>query len=138
MKESPAGIGTATRVIGCAAAELRRASAHVAAAARTAPASAPMIAQETRSRRRREATTGAATPACEPACAIHESSLLMSCALCQRSSGSLARHVRTTRSRAGGVIGATVAMGGGSDPMIEEINDAWLVPAKAFRPVAIS
>jgi hypothetical protein len=46
--------------------------------------------------------------------------------------------VRTTRSNAGGVIGATVEIGAGSLPMIDEINDAWLPPENAFRPVAIS
>ena len=37
-----------------------------------------------------------------------------SCAVWKRSSGSLARHVRTTRFRAGGVIGATAEIGAGS------------------------
>ena len=44
----------------------------------------------------------------------------------------------TTRSIAGGVIGWTVEIGSGSFVMIEEISEAWLTPAKAFFPVAIS
>ena len=55
-------------------------------------------------------------PASPPA--IHLSSLLKSPALCQRSSGSLARQVRTTRSSAGGVMGWTVEIGAGSSFMI--------------------
>src|SRR5580765_1894499 len=98
----------------------------------------PTAAQTARSRLLREITTGAATPACDPACAIQVSSLLMSWALCHRSSGSLARQVFTTRSRAGGVIGATAESEGGSEDMIEEISEAWLAPANAFFPVAIS
>ena len=62
----------------------------------------------------------------------------MSCAVCQRSSGSFARHVRTTRSKAGGAVGATAEAGAGSEAMIEEMSDAWLRPANAFLPVAIS
>ncbi len=63
---------------------------------------------------------------------------MTSCAVCQRSSGSLARHVLTTRSSAGGVIGAAVEIGGGSAERIDAISDAWLFPEKAFCPVAIS
>ena len=81
---------------------------------------------------------GAAIPACEPPSAIQRNSRLVSAALCQRSSGSFARQVFTTRSRAGGDIGWTVEIGAGSSFMIEEISDAWLVPEKAFLPVAIS
>lgn len=62
----------------------------------------------------------------------------MSCAVWKRSSGSFARQVRTTRSNAGGVIGWIVETGVGSSFMMFEINDAWLVPENAFRPVAIS
>ena len=70
--------------------------------------------------------------------AIHCSSRLMSAALCQRSSASLARQVLTTRSSVGGVIGWIEEIGAGSADMIAEINDAWLAPEKAFLPVAIS
>src|SRR5689334_2302268 len=91
-----------------------------------------------RSRLLRRETTVAGAPACEPASAIQESSLLTSCALCQRSSGSLARQVFTTRSRAGGVIGTTVEIGGGSRSRIAAIVLARLDPENAFRPEAIS
>src|SRR5690242_15805059 len=128
----------ATRVIGVGAAGRGRKTAQVTSAAAIAPARAPATPHLTRSLRRRETATGAATPAWEPACAIQASSLLMSWALCQRSSGSLARQVFTTRSRAGGVIGCTMDRAGGSEDMIEEINEAWLAPEKAFFPVAIS
>jgi hypothetical protein len=50
----------------------------------------------------------------------------------------LARHVLTTRSKAGGVMGAAAEIGGGSAERIDAIKDAWLLPAKAFCPVAIS
>ena len=74
----------------------------------------------------------------EPPSAIHWSWSLASCAVWKRSSGSLARHVRTTRSSAGGVIGWSAEIGAGSSFMIEEMSEAWLVPVKAFRPVTIS
>jgi hypothetical protein len=82
--------------------------------------------------------SGAEIPAAGPPSWIHFSCTAMSCAVCQRSSGSFARHVRTTRSNAGGVIGVTVDTAGGSDPMIEEMREAWLLPENAFFPVAIS
>src|SRR5262244_2208202 len=128
----------AARVTGREAAGRKRRSVQVPAAARTAPARSPTAAQAARSRLFRETTMGAATPACEPAWAIQASSLLMSWALCQRSSGSLARQVRTIRSRAGGVIGASVDSGAGSADIIEEMSEAWLAPEKAFFPVTIS
>ena len=78
------------------------------------------------------------SPICEPPSAIHLSSLPRSAAFCQRSSGSFARHRRTTRSSAGGVIGATAEMGAGSSFMIDEISDACVAPENAFLPVAIS
>ena len=62
----------------------------------------------------------------------------MSWAVWNRSSGSFARHVFTTRSSAGGVIGAIVETGAGSSLRIAEIRAAWLFPSNAFRPVAIS
>src|SRR5437870_11337605 len=86
----------------------------------------------------RPAMIGAGTPAADPTSAIHWSWSLASWAVWKRSSGSLARQVRTTRSSAGGVIGWSVAIGAGSSFMIDEIKDAWLDPEKAFRPVAIS
>src|SRR5207247_2882708 len=76
----------------------------------------------------RLATTGAGTPACEPPSATHFSSSITSWAVCQRSSGSLARQVLTTRSRAGGTIGWIEEIGGGCVPMIAAIHVAWLGP----------
>ena len=61
-----------------------------------------------------------------------------SCAVWSRSSGSLARQPRTTRSSPGGLIGDTCEIGAGSVAMIDEINEAWLFPENALRPVAIS
>ena len=79
----------------------------------------------------RGTTRVAGTPASEPS-AIACSWSLTSCADCQRSSGSLARQVLTTRSSAGGVIGWTTEIGCGSDVMIAEIRDAWLVPRECL------
>jgi hypothetical protein len=50
----------------------------------------------------------------------------------------LARHVRTSRSSAGGLIGCEAEGGGGSVVRIAEISDAWLAPLNALRPVTIS
>jgi hypothetical protein len=50
----------------------------------------------------------------------------------------LARHVFTTRSNAGGVIGAIEEIGAGSRSRIAAIIEARLFPGKAFRPEAIS
>ena len=81
---------------------------------------------------------GRRQPACEPPSAIHWSCSLTSCAVWNRSSGSFARHVFTTRSSAGGAIGAIAEIGAGSSLRIAEISEAWLFPVNAFRPVAIS
>src|SRR5687768_4924654 len=51
------------------------------------------------------AAPGAGSPTAEPPSTIHWSWSLTSCAVWNRSSGSLARQVLTTRSNAGGVIG---------------------------------
>ena len=111
-----------------------------AIASQAATAAARMAAVQaslSRKRRRDETTAGAARPAADPS-EIQRSSLPTSPADCHRSSGSFARHVLTTRSSAGGVIGCSVEIGGGSELMIDEISDAWLVPSNAFLPVAIS
>ena len=55
---------------------------------------------------------------------IQPSSRRASAALCQRSSGSFARHVLTKRSRAGGDAGSTAEIGAGFSFMIAEINEA--------------
>ena len=103
----------------------------------TANAATP-TAQAIRSRLRPRNRTGAGAPACDPASPIQRSSAATSWALCHRSSGSLARQVRTTRSSAGGAKGARAESGGGSDPMMAEIRLAWLFPRNAFSPVTIS
>src|ERR1700739_1823949 len=84
------------------------------------------------------AATGAGIPVWEPPSAIHLNSSHISLAACQRLSGSFARHFFTRRSSAGGVIGASVLMGGGSVSRILTIRLAWLLPSNAFLPVAIS
>jgi hypothetical protein len=70
--------------------------------------------------------------------AIHFNSSVKSRALCHRSSGSLARHFLTLRSRADGVSGWLAAIGGGSCSRIAATRLAWLFPSNAFFPVAIS
>src|SRR5262249_27757825 len=70
--------------------------------------------------------------------AIHFTSPCRSRALCQRSSGSFARHCLTTRSSAAGVSGWVAEIGGGSSFRIEPIRLACVLPAKALLPVSIS
>ncbi len=62
----------------------------------------------------------------------------MSLAACQRRSGSLARHFRTSRSRPGGVSGWSPLMGSGSRSRMAAITLACDSPANGRRPVAIS
>jgi hypothetical protein len=62
----------------------------------------------------------------------------MSRADCQRSSGSFDKHFLTTRSSAGGVIGCSCAIGGGSVVKMAAIKLARLFPLNAGLPVAIS
>jgi hypothetical protein len=69
---------------------------------------------------------------------IQRSSAATSCALCQRSSGSLARHIDTTRSNAGGVSGWIVEIGGGSRSRIDATRLARVFASNARRPVVIS
>ena len=54
--------------------------------------------------------------------AIHSSCFEMSCAVCQRSAGSLARQVRTMLSSAGGVMVCSAVIGCGSVFMIAAIR----------------
>jgi len=112
----------------------RRAESAAVASAKTAATS-----QLNRPPRAGRVGTEATVPAAdrEPS-AIQRSSFPTSPALCQRSSGSFARQVATTRSSAAGDIGWTCEIGAGSSFMIAEISDAWLVPEKAFLPVTIS
>ncbi len=106
--------------------------------AAAATARSAVAATQSRSRERRFAAIGAGTPACEPPSAIHCSCSLMSCAVWNRSSGSFARQVLTTRSRPGGAIGEIEEIGGGSRSRIAAIMLARLLPANAFWPVTIS
>src|SRR6266508_20559 len=125
------GVATPNRTLrGRAGARRTNPTARTAAAGfvRRAPAQASF------SRFFRRATTGAGRPACEPPSAIHWSCSRTSCAVWNRSSGSLARQVLTTREKAGGVMGATSEIAGGSSRRIDPISDAWLFPVKALRP----
>src|SRR5262250_847707 len=63
---------------------------------------------------------------------------LKSRAVCQRSSGSLARHRRIACSSAGGVIGLIELIGASSFSRIADATLNWLFPANAFFPVTIS
>ena len=59
-------------------------------------------------------------------------------ALCQRSSGDLARHFRTRRSSAGEAIDGMVETGGGLVDITAAMRLAVLEPTKLLRPVIIS
>ncbi len=67
----------------------------------------------TLSRTRRRPLTTAGSPTLEPPLATHCNSADTSRAVCQRSSGSLARQRDTIRSSAGGVIGTSSSIGRG-------------------------
>jgi hypothetical protein len=109
-----------------------------AVAAAAASAATGTSAHASFSRLLRFAATGAGSPTAEPPSAIHWSWSLTSCAVWNRSSGSLARQVFTTRSSAGGVIGWIEEMASGCVWMIAAMSDAWLLPENAFLPVAVS
>jgi hypothetical protein len=47
-------------------------------------------------------------------------------------------HLRTSWSNAGDAMFCSAEMAGGSEIMMAEIRLAWLLPANAFCPVAIS
>ena len=110
----------------------------IAASPAAATSAAAAIVQARRSRLLRRATTGGGRPACAPPAAIHWSWSLTPCAVWMRPSGSFARHVATTRSRGGGVMGASDETAGGESFRIEPMTLAWLFPSKAVLPVAIS
>src|SRR5712671_6967718 len=93
--------------------------------------------QARRSRLLRWPAKGAVEPGCEPPSAIHFSSSHTSLAACHLFSGSFAKHFFTTRSSTGRV-GWREEMGGGSVSRIFAIKLAWLLPSKAFLPVAVS
>ncbi len=112
-------------------------------AQRTAKATAVIAASvatphANRSRTFRRADTSAGSPTCEPPSAIHLSCNPTSWAAPKRSSGSFARQVSTTRSKAGGPSGTIFETGSGVECMTEPMRLAWVRPSKALRPVAIS
>src|SRR5258708_24930342 len=71
-------------------------------------------------------TDSAAGSVCDSA--IHFSWLAKSLALCQRSSGSFARHFLTSWSSTGGVIGFVALIGSGSFSKIADATFSWLLP----------
>jgi len=116
-----------------------RALTHQAAPTPTAISNSKTAShQPARSQFLRLAETCTGTPFCESASAIQFNSLARSVAVCQRSSGSLASHLLTTRSNAGRVIGCKAAMGCGSEERMAAIKLGRLFPANAGLPVAIS
>jgi hypothetical protein len=123
---------TATRIIGCVAGRRKRKPVRIPTAATSAnPAQ--------RSNFRCERTgAGMTIPACDPLSDIHLNSLDRSPALCQRSSGSLARHFLITLSSEAGVKGDKVVTAGGSVVMIAATTFAVDLPSNARRPVTIS
>ena len=99
------------------------------AAVSTAPATAPQ-----RAARRGRRVRPARVVAPEPASAIHRNSAARSRAVCQRSSGSFARHRRISRSSAAGVCGCSDDSGSGSAATMAAMSDARLSPANGRRP----
>ena len=71
-------------------------------------------------------------------CSIHLSSSTKSRAVCQRASGSFARHLFKTRWSDGGARGCSALIGAGSASKIAAITLDWLFPTNARRPVTIS
>src|SRR5579859_6098368 len=125
-----ASTGPAADTCGCANVQTARANARIANPATSDHASF--------SRFLPRAATGAGTPACDPPSAIHFNCSLTSCTFWKRSSGSLARHVCTTRSSAGGEAGCTVEIAGGFLSSTAAITLAVFLPSNARLPVAIS
>src|SRR5580704_12195758 len=135
-----AGIVMTYRPTSCGGAEdlLRFHAARLAIRAMSSKAPTPAIMPSLADGRIPFAAAVVADAACEPPSAIHFNSSQTSLAACQRFSGSLARHFFTTRSRAGGVMGWSDAIDGGSDSRILAITLAEVFPSNAFLPVAIS
>ena len=74
-----------------------------------------------------------------PASAIHLSLLARSLVFCHRFSGSLARHLSSTLSSAGGVSGCRSLTGTGFFyPILALTTANWLLPSKDLVPVSIS
>jgi len=101
---SPGGNAIAMRVIGVVCGADRPAiSRHAANAASAAPAASEHVAMAIV--RARDGVFAAADAFAPSPSAVHFNSAARSLALCQRSSGSFARHRRTARSTAAGAIG---------------------------------
>jgi hypothetical protein len=88
-------------------------------------------------------TTAPGTSVPAPLCvrrsaAIHFSCPRSSAAVCQRSSGCLARQRITADSSVAGSCGLRDVSGGGATCRIAPMIDAWLSPAKGRSPVIIS
>ena len=73
-----------------------------------------------------------------PVGSIHCSSRLRSRIVCQRSSGSLARQVLTTRSSRRGMPGSISRRGAGASLRIAPMTLAWLSASNGRRPDTIS
>ena len=119
-------------------AELESPRKWIVAATAEAISTTAAVAHTHRSRFTRLLPDDAATPACDPLSEIHFSSVARSLALCQRSSGSFARHFLTMRSKLGGVSGCNCEIEGGSVVRIAAIRLARLLALKAGLPVTIS
>src|SRR5215470_306380 len=101
--------------------------------ARTARSAKAATAQAMSSRRLRDAERANTVPdaAAESGWEMDWSSSARSRADCHRSSGSFARHRRTTWSRLRGVRGLMELMGVGSFSRMAEATLSWLLPSNA-------
>ena len=135
MAVLPSGAGTSKRTTGggCGA-RLTHATAKAVAAIAAAAAHAPGEALTGTSAHRNHGRQAHARPALSDPLELRCHVL----ALCQRSSGSLARHRMTTRSSAGGVNGTSCSIGVGVLARIAAITVEADLPSKARRPVSIS
>ena len=106
----------------------RRGHSVVAARAIAAAAAMPTIAVTFRPRSGRPV----------PSSATQRSSLSRSREVCQRSSGSAARHRSTIRSSARGASGLNCESDGGGWASTDCMTSARVAPGKALRPVIIS
>jgi hypothetical protein len=77
-------------------------------------------------------------PVCVPDSALHFNSRARSRAVCQRSSGFLARQQTIAWSNAADVMGFTEAIAAGSFSRIAAATLTWVFPSKARFPVTIS
>ena len=132
---SPSGTGIAN-FTSCGGSGAR--FVHATANPIAASAATPHAAHATSSRVLRRTATMAGRPTREPPFAIHWSSAMMSRAVCQRSSGSLARQRDTSRSRAGGVSGMSCSSGFGVVASTDAMTLDAVLPSNARCPVSSS